>query len=53
MDPEGGTVTTCISHATDGKANVNIYDAVRHQQTLSIPQTSSQPRPIGQEPDRS
>ena len=50
---EGGTVTTCISHAQDGKANMDICDAVRHQQAQPMPQTSSQPGPIGQEPDRS
>ena len=53
MGPEGGTVKTCFSHAQDGKVNMDIYDAVRHQQTQSMSQTSSQPRPIGQEPDRS
>ena len=53
MDPEGGTVTTSLSHTQDGKANMDIYDAVRHQQAQSISQTSSHPRPIGQEPDRS
>ena len=41
MGPESGTVTTCISHAPDGKANMDIYDAVRHQQPQSMPQTSS------------
>ena len=32
MGPEGGTVTTCLSHAQDGKVKVDIHDAVRHQQ---------------------
>ena len=32
---------------------MDIYEAVRHQQAQSMPQTSSQPGPIGQEPDRS
>ena len=32
MGPEGGTVTTCLSHAQDEKVNMDIYDAVRHQQ---------------------
>ena len=53
MGPEGGTVSTCLSHAQDGKANMDIYDAVRHQQAQSMSQTSSQPGHIGQEPDRS
>ena len=53
MGSEDGTVTTCLSHAQDGKANMDIYDAVRHQQAQSMPQTSSQPGPIGQESDRS
>ena len=46
VGPEGGTVTTCTSHTPDGKANMDIYDAVRHQ-------TSSQPGTIGQESDMS
>ena len=37
MGPEGGTVTTCLSHTQDGKANMHIYDAVRHQQAQSMP----------------
>ena len=53
MGPEGGTVTTCLSYAQDGKVNMDIYDAVRYQQAQSMPQASSQPGPIGQEPDRS
>ena len=53
MGPEGGTVTTCLSQAQDGKANVDIYDVVRHQQAQSMPQASSQFGPIGQKPDRS
>ena len=53
LGPEGGTVTTCLSHAQDGKANMDICDAVRHQQVQSMPQTSSKPGPIGQESDRS
>ena len=53
MGPEGGTVTTCLSHAQYEKVNMDIYDAVRHQQAQSMSQTSSQPGPIGQEPDRS
>ena len=53
MGPEGGTVTTCLSHTQDGKVNMDIYDAVRHQQAQSMPQTSSKPGPTGQEPDRS
>ena len=53
MGFEGGTVTTCLSHTQFGKVNMDIYDAVRHQQAQPMPQTSSQPRPIGQEPDRS
>ena len=32
MGPEGGTITTCLSHTQDGKVNMDIYDAVRHQQ---------------------
>ena len=51
MGPEGGTATTCLSQ--DGKVNMDIYDAVKNQQAQSMPQTSSQPGPIGQEPDRS
>ena len=53
MGPEGGTVTTCLSHAQDGKVNKDIYDAVRHQLAQSMPLTSSELRPIGQGPDRS
>ena len=53
MGPEGGTVTTCLSYAQDRKVNMDIYDAVRYQQAQSMPQASSQPGPIGQEPDRS
>ena len=53
MGPEAGTVTTCLSHTQNGKVNMDIYDAVRNQQAQSMPQTSSQPGPIGQEPDRS
>ena len=53
MGLEGGTVTTCLSHTQDGKVNMDIYDTVRHQQAQSMPQTSSQSGPIGQEPDRS
>ena len=37
IGPEGGIVTTHLSHAQDGKANVDIYDAVRHQDAQSIP----------------
>ena len=33
--------------------NIGIYDAVRHQQAQSMPQTSSHPGPNGQEPNRS
>ena len=52
MGPEGGTVTTCLSHPQEGKVNMDTYDAVRHQQAQSIPKTCSQPGSIGQEPDR-
>ena len=41
MGPEGGTVTTHLSHAQYRKVNTDIYDAVRHQQAQSMPQTSS------------
>ena len=53
LGPEGGTVTSCLSYTQDGKVNMDIYDAVRHQQAQCMPQTSSQPGSIGQEPDRS
>ena len=53
MGPEGGTVTTCLSCTRDGKVNMDIYDAVRHQHVQSMPQTSSQHGPIGQESNRS
>ena len=53
MGPEGGCVTTCFSHTQDGKVNMDIYDAGRHQQAQSMTQTCSQPGPIGQEHDRS
>ena len=53
MGPEGGTVTICLSHTKEGKVNMDIYDAVRHQQAQSMSQTSSQPGPMGQQLDRS
>ena len=53
MGPEGGTVTTCLSYAQDGKVNMDIFVAVRHQQVQPVPQTFNQTRPIGQVPDMS